>query len=167
MTLAGASPPATCLASVGPSLLFLGSALGDSLLVRAEAAAAAADAHSVSMGGQGGAPSPHSNPELSGGEDEEHILERDGGEGPGGAAQPMEVDGQSAAPASAGAPASADDEEDEAMRLYGMSLGQEDGAGASRAAEPMRYALSVLDALINVGPIHSITMAGAGRGGQV
>ncbi|RMZ55782.1 hypothetical protein APUTEX25_005823 [Auxenochlorella protothecoides] len=159
MTLAGASPPATCLASVGPSLLFLGSALGDSLLVRAEAAAAAADAHSVSMGGQGGAPSPHSNPELSGGEDEEHILERDGGEGPGGAAQPMEVDGQSAAPASAGAPASADDEEDEAMRLYGMSLGQEDGAGASRAAEPMRYALSVLDALINVGPIHSITMA--------
>lgn len=135
VTPAGTAPPASCMAVLDGRTLFLGSAMGDSLLVRAEPAGAA-EAPSEDLG-----------------------AEDDGaagsGTGVGGRADGQPTDGARAA-------AVADEDEGEALLLYGAALGDDSGR-IGAAAEPGRYSLSVLDALASTGPIRDLACGGTSR----
>lgn len=182
---AGAAPPPSCccslpgpglgpsrpgLAEAQPALFFLGSAAGDSLLVRAspvEDQQQAAPKRATHGGGEpatkrfrlestevGGAGASGAPPEAQNGTHD----------GPAGASAALAAVGS----VSAQAAAAASDSEDEEAMIYGVALG--DGGGAARPAaatqQVQRYQLKVLDSLANIGPVRDFAVAEASVGGS-
>lgn len=165
-----------------PALVFLGSAAGDSLLVRATPAAAAgtkrpAEAATGAAGEEDGtADEPASKRlRLEGIEVGSAAAAVEATAAAAAAAQGAAAAAAEARAAAGGGPAGSDSEDEEAL-IYGTAL-YSSAAGvapAAAAAVPtpswqlQRYQLKVLDSLANIGPLRDFAVAepAAGAGGE-
>eukprot|EP00887_Chlorella_sp_A99_P001781 scaffold19.g1781.t1 len=158
---AGAAPPPSCACALAPGLLFLGSAVGDSLLVRA-APAPGPTAPGAKRGAEAVAAGDGKRLRLvsaeEGREQAQHLQHA--AEAAAAAAAAGAPPGDMAAAAAAATAMKEEDEEDEEALLYGGALAAAPGVSAPGApgAYSMHYYLSVLDALAGTAPLHDVAV---------
>lgn len=181
---AGAAPQPSCCCSLGdgsgatarsgqpPALLFLGSAAGDSLLVRASPATAASKATPAAVGAkrpaEGGDSSLPTSKRLRLESFDAAVdatePERGGADAAGGAAGATAAQDGTAAAAAAAAGGGSDSEDEEAL-IYGTALlAPTADAPAAPQQQLQRYQLKVLDSLANIGPVRDFVLADASAG---
>ena len=142
---AGAAPPASAMTLLSPSVVFIGSCAGDSLLLRCIMASGEGDGdgdNNISVEketkGREGVGVKRRRLE-SGDADQVGVLE-DTAAAAGGGGDRRQVDD--------------DDDDKEAFLMYGSEGGEGDGSGP--APSDLRCSLSVLDSFIGLGPIRSM-----------
>jgi len=160
---AGAAPQPSCMAALTPSIVFIGSVAGDSLLVKCtlelkkDQKTAAIAIHSMTADGTG-------TPAGEAGQGAED----------GAAAKRRRLESADADPVVEGGPGSetaaeAEDADDVDALLYGNVYVDAHGgiaSGSKDGAADLRCSLRVLDSFMSIGPARSLAASGAALAGQ-